>query len=875
MRLIVRILLSLCLSPAVALAAAPGAATRRPPRPRPTPLWVDAAGPVTKWPKPIPARTRPQGRDEILVTTLGEVKTPLADATFDPVADRLTTAAGDTTEHYFRDTLEIPFYAPVDKSVYKVPPSGWCSWYYYYQEITLEEVLTNARWIAKNLAPYGARLVQLDDGWQGKGRGAGDNRDWTTIDSRFSRLGMPGLARAITDLGLDAGLWLAPHGQSNRAVVDASGAFLLNENGDSASRSWEGDYLVDPTSPNAGPYLTGLFRTMRSWGYTYFKIDSQMIVHREYGRPEVQKAMKGPLPEATGKALTDALYRRTMPAIREGIGPDSYLLSCWGIPLHAMGHVNGSRTAGDVVQSFEGYQIAAMAVQQWSFLHNVAWYSDPDVLELRPPLPDGIARAWATIFGLSGQALLTSDRLQDLPAARVKMLRQVYPAVDIRPLDLYRSENLLKPVMDLKVDHLGRQYDVVGVFNQGTEKAYTRLLSWKELGLDPRTAYHVYDFWGGTYLGAWEDGVVVEVAPADVKVLTLVPAKKDRPVLISTDRHMTQGWVDLRALADGGSPAAPVVSGRSRVMADDPYTLTFGVPAGASALRIASIEVKDAAGRAVPASFASHMGSATVTVRSSRHQDVAWSVRFERAPEYVYPVQPPPQVAAVQHGLNAASIWWRTENHLRAAYRVDVDGAPAGVAFGNAAVLPDLAPGTHRVALRSAWYDGAVSEKAAETTVSVAVPEAARLSDWEPAFVRETWRNLWRELGRDRSADGRPLTVAGKSYEHGLGSHTEWDVHYDLNGAFARFTALVGVDDEVLSAIKPSPDGTTKPVGVLFEVWGDGKLLWKSDPVRSGEAPRPADVPVAGVRDLALKTLNGPDHQNLGHGDWLDATVIR
>jgi hypothetical protein len=842
---------------------------------KPAPAWKDAAGPVSPWPRTIPARTRPPARDEILVTTLGEVETPLADARFDPVADRLVARDGRTIEGYFKNELDIPYYAPVDKSRYPVPPSGWCSWYYYYQEVTPEEILGNARWIAKNLAPYGARFVQIDDGWQGVGRGAGDNRDWTTIDARFRTPGMPGLAKAISDLGLDAGIWLAPHGQSSRAVVDRAGAFLLNDKGESASKSWEGDYLVDPTSPQAGPYLTDLFRTLRSWGYTYFKIDSQMIVHREYGRREVQQFMKGPLPEAgTPKEVTDALYRKTMPAIRAGIGPESYLVSCWGIPLHAMGHVNGSRTAGDVVQSGEGYLLGAMAVQQWNFLHNVAWYSDPDVLELRPPLPAGIARAWATLLGLTGQALLTSDRLPDLPPARVKMLRQVYPAVDIRPLDLFRPDNLLKPVVDLKVAHLGRTYDVVGVFNNGADRVMTRLVSWKELGLDPKTPYHVYDFWEGAYLGAWEDGVIVDVPPFDVKVLTLVPAKKERPVLLSTDRHVTQGWVDLVELNEAGPADAPALNGKSRVMADDPYTLVFGLPRGAPYMRLQSFQATGADGRAVPATITSHLGFATATVRVATRQTVTWSAHFVPGDTYKYPVQVTSGVSAVPLGASAASVWWRTENHLRAGYRVEVDGEPVGVAFNCRAVLPDLVPGrTVRIGVRSIWYDGTVSEKANETSLALAVPREVFLSDWEPTFVRQTWRNLWRPLGRDRSVEGHPLSVAGTVHAKGLGSHTEWDLHYDAASAFSRLRAQVGVDDEVVAQVRPAGDGATKPVGVAFEVWGDGKVLWKGT-AQSGQPPVEVDVDVTGVRDLALKTLNGPDHQNLGHGDWLEARLL-
>jgi hypothetical protein len=86
------------------------------------------------------------------------------------------------------------------------------------------------------------------------------------------------------------------------------------------------------------------------------------------------------------------------------------------------------------------------------------------VLVVRSPLPLELARARATLQGLTGQSLLTSDRLSDLSAERVELLRRVYPAVDIVPMDLFKSERN-KRIWDLKVNHLGRNYDVVGLFN--------------------------------------------------------------------------------------------------------------------------------------------------------------------------------------------------------------------------------------------------------------------------------------------------------------------------------------------------------------------------------------------------------------------------
>lgn len=816
----------------------------------------DLAGPVTPWPRVIPARRRPAGRDDLLVTTLGEVRTPLADSTFDPVADRLTTRDGRTIEHYYRDTLKVPFYAPVDKSRFRVPPSGWCSWYFYYQEITSDEILENARWIARRLKPFGARTVQVDDGWQGTGHGKNENRDWSTTDARFRDRGMGGLAREIRALGLEAGLWLAPHGQSSAGVTRARDVFLWKPDGSTASDSWEGTYLLDPTAPGARDYLRDLFRTLRGWGYTYFKIDGQTVVLREYEKtiPFMRNA-----PPGDPKDVAARVYRDTLPAIREGIGPESYLLSCWGIPLPAMGLVNGSRTGGDVHQGWEGFLYASAIAQEWNFLHNVAWYSDPDVLEVRPPLSDGTARAWATVFALTGQALMSSDRMTDLPESRVEILRRVYPAVDIRPLDLYRPDNVHKPVIDLKVAHLGRAYDVVGVFNYDGAAALNRLLSWAELGLEPG-AYHVYDFWSGTYLGAWEHGVFVDVPSGDVRVLTVVRAGP-RPVLVSTSRHITQGWVDLLERNDGGTVERPVLSGRSRLVAGDPYRLTVAVPRAKPTFRLAAARARGAA-RPVRVRWESHQGYATATIESEVAQDVAWELSFAPAEPYRYPVESPGQVQAWPHGVAGAHVRWPAQYHVKAGYVVELDGQPVGYAFAPNATLRDLEPGrSYRVGVRSVWSDGSASPKPAETTHVAAMPGLVSVADLPPLAARHDWRNAWRAVARDRSIGGRPLRVAGRSFAKGLGTHAASEVRYDLAGAFARFTALVGLDDEA------TPE---KPNEAVFEVWGDGRALWTSGPVRHGEAAVPVEVDVTGIRELVLKVTPGSDGAANDHADWLD-----
>lgn len=831
-----------------------------PPDPATVHPSVSVAGPVTPWPRPVPVRLEPTGADDLFVTTLGFVETPLADGMFDPVADRIDMRDGRVFEDYYRDSLEIAYFTPLDKSIFPLPPSGWCSWYYYFQEVDAPEILENARWLADELKPYGARYVQIDDGWQGTGHGLGENRDWTTIDVRFREPGMAAIADSIRRLGFEAGLWLAPHGQSNEQVARESGAFLWTPEGLSAADTWEGTYLLDPSIAVAHEYLLDLFGTLRDWGYTYFKIDGQPIVLEEYATK--QSYMKGDVPFGPADEAAAELYRISLGTIREAIGSDSYLLGCWGIPLPAIGKVNGSRTAGDVFQGWAGFLVASEAVQRWNFLHNIAWYSDPDVMLVRPPLTEGMARAWATIQGLSGQALMASDRMTDLPESRVELLRRVYPATDIRPLDLFRPRSVRKPIWDLKVSHLGRQYDVVGVFNYEEDRTVSRRVAWDELGLDPEGVYHVYDFWQETYLGAWEDGVFLTVPPADVRVITLV-RHDGQPTLLSTDRHITQGWVDLLDLDRGGPVERPILRGRSRVVAGDPYTLVFGLPRGEATWRIAGATARTPGGRSVGVSFENHQGYATVRLDSPDGGDVSWETEFEAAGAYLYPVVSPSAIRATQVGLTDVDLQWPVQYHVKAGYRVEVDGVPRGVAFETAARIRGLEPGhTYRIGVRSIWYDGSVGDATAEVEFTPTMPEVLWLADQEPISVRQGWG----QPGRDATVDGNPLRVAGVQFERGLGTHAESELRYAMHGAFTRFLARVGVDDEVSAERSPE---------VVFEVWGDGRRLWSSPTMTRGTPPVTAAVDVRGVKELVLRVGPGGDGIDYDHADWGEARLER
>lgn len=802
------------------------------------------------WPRPVPARIRDGASLDLIVMTLGDVETPLADGTFDPLKDEVRLKDGVVVQNYYKDKLGVKFFSPVDKSKFPLPPSGWCSWYFYYQEINEDEVKRNAHWIADNLKEYGARYVQIDDGWQGKGHGLGENRDWTTIDKRFPS-GMDGLARYIKRLGLTPGIWLAPHGQSNESVVRSRpGVFMLKQDGTSASSTWEGKYLVDPSTPEGLGYMKELFETLAAWGYEYFKIDGQPVVIREYRTKRA--AMKNPASD------TDALYRATLESIRSAIGPERYLLGCWVVPLEGVGLMNGSRVGADVLPDWDGFRFALRATMEYYFLHNVAWYADPDVLVVRPPLPLEQARAWATLVGLTGQALLTSDRLTDLPEERVELLRRVYPATDVRPLDLFKSERN-KRIFDLKVEHLGRSYDVVGIFNFDSSKPSPAYVSWRELGLQRDVPVHVFDFWNREYLGAWEGGISVELLPASCRVLTLAAAT-DRVQLISTSRHITQGWDDL--VSQTYDAAKNSCAGRSRVIKDDPYELRFAFPSGRNfVVRRATAR---AGGGPLPLKISNHQGWSAVGFTSPRTEEVSWEVSFAPAELYRFPVREPQQLWVERVGRRGVNLRWEAQHQPAAGYLVSLDGEMLGFTPTPVFALRGLNPeASYTAEVRTVWQDGKASEKAGQLkfTLSRMLPQELWLSELDPIRLTPGWRQP--EL--DRTFTGKGLSIRGRAYERGIGMPTNSEIEFEVGAPYETFSALVGVDDESGGA-----EGS-----VEFEVVGDDRELWRSEAVSKMDGPSPFKVNVKGVRRLKLRVRRAGGEGGRIHADWADAKLLR
>ena len=120
----------------------------------------------------------------------------------------------------------------------------------------------------------------------------------------------------------------------------------------------------------------------------------------------------------------------------------------------------------------------------------------------------------------------------------------------------------------------------------------------------------------------------------------------------------------------------------------------------------------------------------------------------------------------------------------------------------------------------------------------------------------------WGEPQKNKSVEAHPLTIGGQVFQRGFGTHAESILHVNLGGGAQKFSAKVGVDDEVNGNAAAS---------VEFFVIGDGKTLWHSGVLHAGDAPKECAVDLSGVKELVLKVGDAGDGIEFDHADWADA----
>jgi hypothetical protein len=450
---------------------------------------------------------------------------------------------------YYRSRW-VPYYAPIDRTRSPRPPTGWMSWNIYFDQAGSRENLAEARLGAKYLKPFGLEYWSIES-WQGNSPKLPvanfHNMDLEYYEPQFPE-GMKWLAGEIRKLGFRPGLWMAPFGTGNTNFYQAHKEWFLHRQDGRPISCWNGRFTLDPTVPAARDHLKKIFDVAsHDWGYEFFKIDGMSGRGPSYGahlyeRPDIRACFADP--------KCPNPFELCVRAFREGIGPDRVFLACQG---HFTGaeaaYADASRTGADIVHpnqpvKWHNLLLQARCTINQIFTHNIVFWADPDCMMVgQNALDIEQARVETTIVALPGQMMFAGDKLGELAPDRIRLIQQSLPVCDIRPGNLYPQFGHL-PIWNLSIKRPFGAWHVVAFFNWSDEEQDVPC-AWPEIGEDAESRFACWEFWTEKWLGVNQEALTVKVPARSVRLVAMQPYAA-RPQFLTSDRHITQGGVELK-----------------------------------------------------------------------------------------------------------------------------------------------------------------------------------------------------------------------------------------------------------------------------------------------------------------------------------------
>ncbi len=148
-------------------------------------------------------------------------------------------------------------------------------------------------------------------------------------------------------------------------------------------------------------------------------------------------------------------------------------------------------------------------------------------------------------------------------------------------------------------------------------------------------------------------------------------------------------------------------------------------------------------------------------------------------------------------------------------------------------------------------------------SIDLSGADAPRGCLWLDAIDLSGMEQEWGSPHAGTSVDGNPMTLAGKVYRHGIGTHAHSELAVELKGAAVTFIAVCGLDDE------------RKGLGsITFHVRVDGKTVAETAVLRGGDAPQMLTADLTGARRMSLLVSDGGDGINNDHADWAGALLV-
>ncbi|MFX1413864.1 MAG: glycoside hydrolase family 36 protein [Promethearchaeota archaeon] len=466
-------------------------------------------------------------------------------------------------------------YAKLIKLNHKVKdkiPTGWCSWYYYFTNVSENDIIKNLVFFQndKNLIPID--FFQLDDGYFTH---IGDFND---VNSKFPS-GLYSLFKRINNSGFKGGIWTAPFFAEKKAMLFKQHRdwFLKYKDLNKLIKvhfgaSWNVYlYGLDLSNPQVLDYLSHFYGNLidlkdsspnnNSSLITFFKIDflhAAVPIEAKFFNPNLTRAQ--------------ILYNGVK-TIRDAISVDSFLLGC-GAPLGpCVGLVDAMRIGEDTAPRWEernqqliesgiqtpGLKVSLINIIYRSFMHRKFWINDPDCLMIRrtdTELTIEEIRLQLTIMGLSCGQILISDDITQLSEEEIKDAKLLIPPYNpnnFHPIAVDAFTSKLPTIFMLETNQVIGKRFLVAIINW-ENNFVNKKVNIKKITLYEKneTNFLIFDYWNKKFLGLFkthQDLLLHKLAPHSCRYLAIIPIDDieiAEPVLLSTTLHITQGCIEIK-----------------------------------------------------------------------------------------------------------------------------------------------------------------------------------------------------------------------------------------------------------------------------------------------------------------------------------------
>ncbi len=119
------------------------------------------------------------------------------------------------------------------------------------------------------------------------------------------------------------------------------------------------------------------------------------------------------------------------------------------------------------------------------------------------------------------------------------------------------------------------------------------------------------------------------------------------------------------------------------------------------------------------------------------------------------------------------------------------------------------------------------------------------------------------KFGIDRASDGTALSIGGKTFEKGFGTHAVSRTILRFHKEFSSFSGACGVDDGGGRGIK-------KRGSIVCQIKAGEHLLFSSEILRGGDQAVKFNIPIRGISELTLIATNGGDNNRSDHANWVN-----